>query len=823
MGPYVGFVRNGVCVVAECLASHPTWLYDHRAVLGSRSLRSLVLPGTHNAGSYTLADDNDVVAAWVVCQDEDIISQLLYGNRYLDLRVAYYPETHELLWINHDLVRWRPLQEVLENVRGFLALSPDPVIIDIHRTPVGFNLPESMELLLSLMNATLGGHFVHSRHGPHVTLDDLWQMGKRVIFTFNDPAVSDYTPWVWPPLPQAWANAQLLDDLRSFLDSQMNKRFESPRLWAAMAHLTPTLWDLLFRSHVGVRGLADRVSFSITRWLRERWGHMANIVASDFFRSNDIINVAIRTNLALSMCRPTDPSRHPYTLRWTTELTLRHGSPSTTIPPFVRRMYSGGALWSTTGVRQIHYPFIPVENNISTVYTAIPTRRSSVAPGVTYQSNGNTWREVFHYPTDGSPQPPEAVSPISAARPPSPATPSLTTTTESSPKVSVEDILSEWDTEDSHDPLDEELPDGMENSESGNTNSSARMSGLLEGHLADRDSALLSAGPGGEDTAGHSRLPGSGNKSPSASSPLSRDLGDREPSVDAFVHTDSSLSTRNTLEYEGSVPTISSNNENEYLVLTSNAQQDNNTVLLGNDYRQDEYVLSATITALLNVPTSPTLNATQELFSLSSREDKAEDNSSSTLTSNNTDNDSIVLPIDDIKTSPSRPVHEHLPVEHPKQRFPLDQVEYDNRPSEPSDDSKDEGVWAPENALPATESTHEGPLRGVVTLKHQQASDHSVELPQPPKQSTAQTYTQTITPQSVPPEETAKYIPVTLPALLAVHTGRARPTTPVMPETTSTRVPPVAPSIVARPAAPTVSTQTLVSDVTAGKSSSQVT
>lgn len=181
-------------------------------------------------------------------------------------------------------------------MRGFLALSPDPVIIDIHRTPVGFKLAESLELLLSLMNTTLGGHFVHNRHGPHVTLDDLWQMGKRVIFTFMDPTVSDHTPWVWSPLPQAWANAQLLDDLKTFLDAEMNKRFESPRLWAAMAHLTPTVWDLLFRSHVGVRGMTDRVSFSITRWLRQRWGHMANIVASDFFRGNDIINVVIRYN-----------------------------------------------------------------------------------------------------------------------------------------------------------------------------------------------------------------------------------------------------------------------------------------------------------------------------------------------------------------------------------------------------------------------------------------------------------------------------------------------------------------------------------------------
>lgn len=68
------------------LTAYPSF----RAVLGSRSLRSLVLPGTHNSGSYSLADDNDVVAAWVVCQDEDIISQLLYGNRLVNISAFFY-------------------------------------------------------------------------------------------------------------------------------------------------------------------------------------------------------------------------------------------------------------------------------------------------------------------------------------------------------------------------------------------------------------------------------------------------------------------------------------------------------------------------------------------------------------------------------------------------------------------------------------------------------------------------------------------------------------------------------------------------------------
>ena len=44
-------------------------------------MRSLVIPGSHNAGSYKLEDDLDPVQGWVVCQDENVMSQLLYGVR----------------------------------------------------------------------------------------------------------------------------------------------------------------------------------------------------------------------------------------------------------------------------------------------------------------------------------------------------------------------------------------------------------------------------------------------------------------------------------------------------------------------------------------------------------------------------------------------------------------------------------------------------------------------------------------------------------------------------------------------------------------------
>lgn len=445
-----------------------------------------------------------------------------------------------------------------------------------------------------------------------------------------------------------------------------------------------------------------------------------------------------------------------------------------------------------------------------------------MAPGVTYQNNGDTWREIFHYPTDGSPQPPEAGPPATAAHLASPATPTLTRMIETSTRASVEALRSEWDNGSGHDRPSEEISGGMQDAETANITNLSRMSGLLEGHLSYNDSTQPSVGPDGEDTTELFVTQGGVNNL-TLSSPLPLDLGDRDPSVDEFVNSNSSSLANTTTEYKGLVSPTSDNNDSEYLVPKSSNQQDNNPVVLKRGYMMHEYVMSATITAFLSVPTLPTVRATQEQHSYSSMEYKANDNSSLTPISNDTNNDSYVMPIaDDKNTSPSHPAKDNLPTMHPTQRLLQDQVEYDDRPTTTSRDIEDEVVWIPKNPLSGAESTDGGPLRDVMTLTQPQASGHSMEHPQPPRHSTEQIYTQSITLQPASPEVSEKHVPATLPALF-VPTGRARPTVIPRPETTSTRVLPAVSTIFARPAAPTLSTQTLLSDITAGKSSSQVT
>ncbi|KAG0717643.1 hypothetical protein GWK47_054020 [Chionoecetes opilio] len=423
----------------------------------------------------------------------------------------------------------------------------------------------------------------------------------------------------------------------------MNKRFESPRLWAAMAHLTPSLWDLLFRSHVGVRGMADRSNFHITRWLRQRWGHMANIVASDFFRSNDIINVAIRTNLALSMCRPSGPSRHPYTLRWTTELTLRNGSPSTTtttIPPFVRRMYTSGTLWTTTGVRQIHYPFTPVDANISMVFTAIPNRVPSLAPGVTYQESTDTWRQIFHYPADGSPKPPEETASRPYSHPRGYVT-SSPVASEPSPRANDEIILGEWDNVDAHDFLDDVFVARVKNNVSANATNAPRLLGKINHDLNFSSQEDLT----------HSTFWRS--KSDVTEPPLTHNLGNTDANYDTFNDTNSMTHTRNTtqdrdkgaiLTHEPLYPTITSSLEDE--LLPSNIQHNTDSSLLVRNDTLDGYSMSSISKNTHINPQSTMASSTQDSYS-----SKTHENSFLDLESNATEDGSHLLAIDDVTST----------------------------------------------------------------------------------------------------------------------------------------------------------------------------
>lgn len=67
-------------------------------------------------------------------------------------------------------------------------------------------------------------------------------------------------------------------------------------MFALMAELTPQPIDLFFRTN-NLRKLANDVNRKLTMWFRDEWSREVNIVATDYFLGNDVINVAIEANI----------------------------------------------------------------------------------------------------------------------------------------------------------------------------------------------------------------------------------------------------------------------------------------------------------------------------------------------------------------------------------------------------------------------------------------------------------------------------------------------------------------------------------------------
>jgi len=146
---------------------------NNLAVIGDKKLHEIVIPGTHDGGCYhkyglvTRGSYLDFGSKNIICslevifhiflveksetfryaQDESIYDQLVYGIRYLDIRIGYYEDMSEPLQIVHN--KWEcfhSLRDVLLQVRNFLMSAPKEIVIfDFHGFGEGFDIESKLE------------------------------------------------------------------------------------------------------------------------------------------------------------------------------------------------------------------------------------------------------------------------------------------------------------------------------------------------------------------------------------------------------------------------------------------------------------------------------------------------------------------------------------------------------------------------------------------------------------------------------------------------------------------------------------------------------
>ncbi|KAG8258521.1 hypothetical protein J6590_029154 [Homalodisca vitripennis] len=228
-------------------------------------------------------------------KEESVLSQLVNGVRYLDLRLGYHKNDGGF-FSHHGFAKLRHFQGVIDDLVVFLENSKDIVIIDLHHFPVGFKSEENHKELVRYLEKELSEYMATPALGWRATLEDVWKTGKQLIVSYNNKAiVSKGTHKLWYPVSQRWGDVRTVEGLREYLRSVMRR--QPLEAWAAMAELTPDKWAVLLDTQGGLRAMAARTNMQVTDWFRHDWALYCNIVAVDFVRSSGIINIAIDSNL----------------------------------------------------------------------------------------------------------------------------------------------------------------------------------------------------------------------------------------------------------------------------------------------------------------------------------------------------------------------------------------------------------------------------------------------------------------------------------------------------------------------------------------------
>lgn len=291
-------------LAVSCLRTRPTWMHDFRDEIGRLRLVDLFIPGTHDSASVQEDGRNNFIDRFTVTQDESILGQLIYGVRYIDLRVGFYPSKDVQWWANHGPVRMQPLVGVLHDVKAFLANTNEIVILDIQNFPAGFGKDNKVHLkLVHLLETELGELMAFRDNAYHhqspwfARLNDIWALNRRLIVGYDKEDVLPASSKLWPAVRHFWGDVQTPEQLSTYAISVMTQDFLRGSAWALMAELTPNARFIATHPTGSLRRMAHLVNRNVTAWAEGPYGENLNTLAVDFVRSTGVVEAALWHNL----------------------------------------------------------------------------------------------------------------------------------------------------------------------------------------------------------------------------------------------------------------------------------------------------------------------------------------------------------------------------------------------------------------------------------------------------------------------------------------------------------------------------------------------
>ena len=187
-------------------ASNENWMKDNWEFIKDKKFGELVIPGTHDSGTYKLSWGTGGDTAKT--QTNSIGDQLKDGIRYFDLRER--EASHwgcadpSVWWIYHTWDSYR-LQVALDEIKAFLS-KPDNdkevIVLDFQDTKIIYDDGRARDVLLEMIQNKLSGYLAKNEGDwtwQKATMTDLVAKNKRVIvllenFLYTKISNKDYKP-----------------------------------------------------------------------------------------------------------------------------------------------------------------------------------------------------------------------------------------------------------------------------------------------------------------------------------------------------------------------------------------------------------------------------------------------------------------------------------------------------------------------------------------------------------------------------------------------------------------------------------------------------
>lgn len=315
------------------------WMAALSDLIGNKPLNQVVLPGTHDSGTYSLLSgvaapdaDNAIVVqygslvgvteGWAKAQQRDITQQLEDGIRALDLRPCI--DAGGTARICHGL--YGPeLQGMLMDVADFAASHPKEIVLlwltNYSQAGLGKTMSAAnVDLVHQMVKTTLADVLVDvDTVSPTTTVNSLWtnQPGRTVI-VLSDHWDADF----WSTSAQAsgsWNDTWYIEEKKGHMDQRLEATKNEGRLFSLSGAATPDINAIglglapfvpgqVFPYPTDLRTMAAAVNPVMLSWLLHDWAlpdgpqsppsaaMRVNIVGGDYYDESCLLPVVWKLN-----------------------------------------------------------------------------------------------------------------------------------------------------------------------------------------------------------------------------------------------------------------------------------------------------------------------------------------------------------------------------------------------------------------------------------------------------------------------------------------------------------------------------------------------